>query len=164
MSQSPSSAVSQLPAGMRSTRATRAMLALLRSQSEQRWTAAEVEAALARVGVAVNRVTVFRALDRLTQAGLLLRKVDDDRLTRYQWVKEGAAQPASRAAAAPHPDAPLRWRCTQCLASRAVEMDAPAQRAWRVLAGRLNAGDTLQAIELTGLCDMCSPAADATAG
>ena len=157
----PSSSVAalQLPVGMRSTRATRALLALLRSQSDVRWTAAQVEAALARVGVAVNRVTVFRALDRLTQAGLLQRKVDDDRLTRYQWAKEGAAAPAGKTvnanAAASHV---MRWRCTQCQTSSDLALDASAQRALRVLAGKLEAGSALQTVELSGVCSQCADA------
>ncbi|RYF45160.1 MAG: Fur family transcriptional regulator, partial [Comamonadaceae bacterium] len=53
---------------MRSTRATRAVLRLLGDQPAVALSEAEVEAALARAGVAVNRVTVYRLLDRLAAA------------------------------------------------------------------------------------------------
>ena len=82
---SPSFQPLPLPAGMRSTRAVQALLSLLPSQPEAGWTEALVEAGLQQRGVAVNRVTVYRALDRLAQAGLLLRTVDAQRVTRY-WV------------------------------------------------------------------------------
>ena len=72
-----------LPAGMRSTRAVQALLYLLPSQPEGGWTEALVEAALQQHGVQVNRVTIYRALDRLTHAGLLQRMVDAKRITRY---------------------------------------------------------------------------------
>lgn len=79
-----------LPAGMRATRAVQALLSLLPAQPEGGWTEALVEIALQKQGVGVNRVTVYRALDRLAQAGLLLRTVDAQRVTRY-WVSETSA-------------------------------------------------------------------------
>ncbi len=75
----------RLPAGMRATRAVLAMLELLPQQPEQGWTESTVEAALQARGVVVNRVTVYRALDRFVQAGLLQRSVDASRVTRY-WL------------------------------------------------------------------------------
>lgn len=75
-----------LPAGMRATRAMQALLWLLPQQPDEGWTESAVEAALHAQGQSVNRVTVYRALDRLTQAGLLVRSVDAQRITRY-WVQ-----------------------------------------------------------------------------
>lgn len=72
-----------LPAGMRATKAVQAMLALLPAQPVGGWTEALVESALHTQGVRVNRVTVYRALDRLVQAGVLQRTVDSARITRY---------------------------------------------------------------------------------
>ena len=79
-----------LPAGMRATRAVQALLSVLPVQPEGGWTEALVEAALQQQGVHVNRVTVYRALDRLTAAGLLQRTVDSQRVSRY-WVADAVA-------------------------------------------------------------------------
>ena len=83
-----------LPAGMRATRAVQALLLVLPAQPEDGWTEALVEAALQEQGVQVNRVTVYRALDRLATAGLLQRSVDAQRITRY-WVVNAQAAPPS---------------------------------------------------------------------
>lgn len=174
----------QLPPGLRATRATRALVALLRSRADSRFTAADTEAALARLGVAVNRVTVFRALDRLAQAGLLQRRVDDDRLTRYQWRSDatepsGAAAvpvvlPARKAAlpAAPahataafaaQPLPALQFHCLRCGQDFPVQADAAALHdAWQRLQAALQppaaqAGmATVQQWQLQGRCLPCS--------
>lgn len=71
---------------MRATRAVQVLLSVLPAQQPaQGWTQALAEAALQAQGVQVNRVTVYRALDRLAEAGLLQRSVDAQRTTRY-WV------------------------------------------------------------------------------
>lgn len=138
---------------MRSTRATRALLALLRSQADQRFAAAEAEAALARIGVAVNRVTVFRALDRLAKAGLLERGVDADRVTRYRWVGEVAASPAPRRAAAA---VPWEFECLQCHQVRALkEVERAVAPQLRELLARAGAS-TLDSVRLNGLCGDCA--------
>lgn len=59
------------------------MLHLLAQQPAQGWTQSALETALHAQGVAVNRVTVYRALDRLTAAGVLERRVDAQRMGRY---------------------------------------------------------------------------------
>lgn len=175
MSRRSSSLEMTLPAGMRATRATRAMLALLRSQAGNRMSAAEVEAALARVGVAVNRVTVFRALDRLAQAGLLQRRVDDDRITRYQWRSDaakalgpssGAVAVGAPAGAASEPAATAtidmaQFLCVQCKQRYPLAMAGPAwAEAVHALTDALlhTATGQLHAIELQGLCTPCQRA------
>lgn len=72
-----------LPAGMRSTRASQAVLALFAAQPDAVVSEADVEQALHGQGIAVNRVTVYRLLNRLNTAGLLQRIVDADRIARY---------------------------------------------------------------------------------
>ncbi|RYF27045.1 MAG: Fur family transcriptional regulator [Comamonadaceae bacterium] len=89
---------------MRSTRATRALLVLLRAQPGVAWSEAEVEAALEQEGVAVNRVTVYRLLDRLAAAGLLRRHVDAQRVARFTLVHASDAAEA----ATPH------FECDDC--------------------------------------------------
>ncbi len=150
-----------LPPGMRATRATRALVALLRSQAASRLSAAEVEAALARLGVAVNRVTVFRALDRLTQAGLLQRRVEDDRITRFQWRSDAGRAQASAAPAPVAQRMPVQFHCLRCAQDLSVDNAAPAvQASVQALAAALEqaAVGQLQAVQLHGLCTPCSAA------
>ncbi|MEG2049859.1 MAG: transcriptional repressor [Comamonas sp.] len=164
----PSSPVElSLPPGMRATRATRALVALLRSQAASRLSAAEVEAALARLGVAVNRVTVFRALDRLTQAGLLQRRVEDDRITRFQWRSDAVRAQASAAAvstsvpASKPQSALVQFHCLRCAQNYPVDSAVPAvQTSVQALAAALQhaAVGQLQTVQLQGLCVPCSGA------
>lgn len=95
-----------LPPGLRSTRATRALLELLQAQPGVAWSEAEVEAALAAQGVAVNRVTVYRLLDRLALAGMLRRQVDAQRVARFTRVLAGEGREPG--AATPH------FECDDC--------------------------------------------------
>lgn len=101
----PSAPVSPLPAGLRGTRATRALQALYAARPDEALSEPEVEAALAAAGVPVNRVTVYRLLDRFAAAGLLRRQVDAVRVTRYAWV---ATEARGAASAAP------RFECDDC--------------------------------------------------
>lgn len=106
-----------LPAGMRATRAVQALLSVLPLQPEGGWTQSLVEAALQQQGVQVNRVTVYRALDRLAQAGLLERRVDAQRITHYF-----VADPS-----APIPSAHME--CTSCHQPMALDAGAAAVQA-----------------------------------
>lgn len=91
-----------LPAGLRSTQATRALLAFFQSYPQAALSGAEVEATLGLAGVVVNRVTVYRLLERLTGAGLLRRHVDAQRVARFSL------------AAAPDEEAAPRFECDDC--------------------------------------------------
>ena len=102
---------------MRATRAVQALLSLLPAQPEGGWTESLVEEALQLQGVQVNRVTVYRALDRLVQAGTLLRTVDSQRITRY-WV---AAAECSASTA--------HMECTACHQSMDLDANAAAVQA-----------------------------------
>lgn len=83
-----------LPAGMRSTRASQAVLALFAAQPDAAFSEADVERNLQAQGIAVNRVTVYRLLNKLHAAGLLQRSVDAERIARYlRSSPEGAAVP-----------------------------------------------------------------------
>ena len=94
--------VQSLPPGMRATRATKALLALVGSQPGMQWSVAEVQARLQKMGVEVNRVTSYRLLDRLAAAGKLVKSVDAERLTRYA-LRADAPEPLQ-----------VRYECTDC--------------------------------------------------
>jgi len=90
---------------MRSTRATRAVLAMWESRADALLSEADVEAALHAQGVEVNRVTVYRLLDRLAAAGVLRRSVDAARVARYGRSVPGAGRQA---------DAAAHFECADC--------------------------------------------------
>ena len=81
---------------MRATRATRALAALYEARPNAALSEPEVEAALASAGVAVNKVTVYRMLDRFAAAGLLHKHVDAARVTRYALAPRSPAISASQ--------------------------------------------------------------------
>lgn len=65
-------------AGLRRTQATRSVLRLFLHDPSWNPSHAEVATALAQHGVHVNRVTLYRLLDRLAACGLLARQADTD--------------------------------------------------------------------------------------
>ena len=146
------SAVLVLPAGMRATRAMQALLRVLPNQPEGGWTQASVEGALRVQGVAVNRVTVYRALDRMVQAGVLQCTVDSHRTTRY-WI---AARSPSAALA--------HLECTACHQSVPLDAGAAAvQAALHALQQAVSQSMGTQKLQLDiavhGECASCSTGA-----
>lgn len=103
-------------AGLRLTVATRAVLGVLAGAPQSSPSHYEVLAQLKARGVAINRVTLYRLLDRLAACGLLLRHPDPiERRWRFTWA--GANRAPARtlepllatgpvATAAPEPPAP----------------------------------------------------------
>lgn len=83
-------------AGLRRTRATVALTSLFKDHPDWALTPAQVESALAQAGVEVNRVTVYRLLDRFVAAGLLQRHVDGERVAHYSAVDPQAGAWAPR--------------------------------------------------------------------
>lgn len=143
---------------MRATRATRAVLALWEQRCDALLSQAEVEAALHGQGVPVNRVTVYRLLDRLAATGVLRRSVDAARVARYARAAQGAARDTGAAA---------HFECADChsafrLGGQGGGADDPLQAALRQLHQALAAtGLQGQAIDVsvTGLCQDCQGAA-----
>jgi Fur family ferric uptake transcriptional regulator len=92
--------------GLRRTAAARLVLGWLLAHPDTSYTHAQLQAALQSdsalaPGVVLDRVTLYRLIDRLTQVGLLLCRVDSSRVRRYQ------AMPAS-VHATPH------FECQSC--------------------------------------------------
>ncbi len=139
---------------MRSTRATRAVLAMWESRADALLSEADVEAALHAQGVQVNRVTVYRLLDRLAAAGVLRRSVDAARVARYGRSVPGAARQA---------DAAAHFECADCHSAFRLggEGGEPLQAALLQLRQAL-AASGLQGraidVAVTGLCQDCSSA------
>ena len=124
--------------GLRRTQAARRVLGWLLAHPDTSYTHAQLQAALQDdTTQGLDRVTLYRLIDRLTQVGLLLCRVDANRVRRYQ------AMPAS-VHATPH------FECQSC------HRDSPLTGALQASAQDLEkAGQTaiaaLKALGYTGL-------------
>ena len=88
--------------GLRRTQAARRVLGWLLAHPDTSYTHAQLQVALQDdTTQGLDRVTLYRLIDRLTQVGLLLCRVDANRVRRYQ------AMPAS-VHATPH------FECQSC--------------------------------------------------
>ena len=138
--------------GLRRTAAARRVLGWLLSHPDTSYTHAQLQAALtddsaantqgagdamAPDRVTLDRVTLYRLIDRLAQVGLLLCRVDSQRVRRYQ------AMPAS-VHAAPH------FECQSC------HRDSPLAAALRASASDLEkaAQTAMEALRALGYQDM----------
>lgn len=145
-----------LPAGMRATRATRALAALYESRPDAALSGSEVETALAAAGAPVNKVTVYRLLDRFAAAGLLHKQVDAARVTRY------ALAPQGEEGAAP------RFECDDChrqfrLSQGAAKVQTALKQVLQALATAGHEGLAVD-IAVHGRCAECAhPAGSAAA-
>ena len=166
--------------GLRRTAAARRVLGWLLAHPDTSYTHAQLQTALqadghepvadvagahltvviesAGVGpLALDRVTLYRLIDRLTQVGLLLCRVDANRVRRYQ------AMPAS-VHALPH------FECQSChrdqplqgtLQGSALDLEVAAQSALQALKALGYKGLSLD-LAVRGVCVDCATAACAT--
>jgi Fur family ferric uptake transcriptional regulator len=93
-------------AGLRRTLATRAVVGLFLVRPGTSLTHAQALAALTARGLDINRVTLYRLLDRLAGCGVLLRQADEQRTWRFSLAPLADA-PASFAVP--------RFACDVCL-------------------------------------------------
>lgn len=140
---------------MRATRATRALAALYEERPDAALSESEVEAALADAGASVNKVTVYRLLDRFAAAGLLHKQVDAARVMRY------ARAPQGEEGAAP------RFECDDCHRQfRLSQGSAKVQTALKqVLQALATAGHESLAVDIAvhGRCADCAHPAEGAA-
>lgn len=144
-----------LPPGMRATHATRALAALYQAQPQLALSEAEVEGALAAAGAPVNKVTVYRMLDRFAAAGLLHKQVDAARVTRFALAPQGEENSAPR------------FECDDCHRQfRLSQGSAKVQTALKqVLQALATAGHESLAIDISvrGRCAGCAHPAEGVA-
>jgi Fur family ferric uptake transcriptional regulator len=139
-------------AGLRRTLATRAVLGLFLAHPEGTLSHAQALSSLTARGLDINRVTLYRLLDRLAACGVLQRHADDGARTwRY-----GLADMASGLAP--------RFECDACHRQfRLVEASAPTQAVasnlLRTLAGLGHQGLRVD-VSIHGTCARCVPGAD----
>lgn len=144
--------------GLRRTAAARLVLGWLLAHPDTSYTHAQLQTALASdTELALDRVTLYRLIDRLTQVGLLLCRVDVNRVRRYQ------AMPAS-VHAIPH------FECQSChrdsplagaLEANARDLERAAQTALEALQALGYQGTSMD-FAVRGVCADCV-AATATA-
>lgn len=140
-------------AGLRRTLATRAVLGLFLANPQGTLSHAQALAALQARGLDINRVTLYRLLDRLAACGVLQRQTDDDARTwrfRLADLDDDGAAP--------------RFECDAChrrfrLAAASEPTRAVADELMRTLAGMGHRGLRLD-MAVHGTCvDCADPAA-----
>jgi Fur family transcriptional regulator, ferric uptake regulator len=152
--------------GLRRTAAARRVLGWLLAHPDTSYTHAQLQAALQNDtgskgqgagGTALDRVTLYRLIDRLTQVGLLLCRVDVHRVRRYQ------AMPAS-VHALPH------FECQSChrdqplqgaLQGNALDLEVAAQNALQALKVLGYQGLSLD-LAVRGVCADCATTGQTT--
>lgn len=138
--------------GLRRTAASRRVLGWMLAHPDTSYTHAQLQDAFAQDGgEPLDRVTLYRLIDRLTQMGLLLCRVDSQRVRRYQ------AMPAS-VHATPH------FECQSChrdsplgAALRASDLEKAAQTAIESLRA-LGYRDMHFDLAVKGVCVECAGA------
>ncbi|MEZ7846880.1 MAG: Fur family transcriptional regulator [Polaromonas sp.] len=138
--------------GLRRTAAARLVLGWLLAHPDTSYTHAQLQSSLSGDGLlALDRVTLYRLIDRLTQVGLLLCRVDANRVRRYQ------AMPAS-VKAMPH------FECQSChrdspldvtLSSNANDLERAAQSALEALKALGYQGLSMD-FAVRGVCADCA--------
>ncbi|MBH2020544.1 Fur family transcriptional regulator [Polaromonas sp.] len=138
--------------GLRRTAAARRVLGWLLAHPDTSYTHTQLQAALSGEGPsALDRVTLYRLIDRLTQVGLLLCRVDASRVRRYQ------AMPAS-VHAMPH------FECQSChrdrpladaLMANADDLERAAQSALAALKALGYQGMSMD-FAVRGVCVDCA--------
>jgi Fur family ferric uptake transcriptional regulator len=116
--------------GLRRTAAARLVLGLLLAHPDTSYTHAQLLAALQNdVQQALDRVTLYRLIDRLTQVGLLLCRVDVERIRRYQAMPSSVYAIPHFECQSCHRDSPL----SGALESSAEDLERAAQTALETL-------------------------------
>lgn len=137
-------------AGLRRTLATRAVLGLFLAQPEVALSHAQVQQALLARGLDINRVTLYRLLDRLAACRVLQRHADDGARTwRFSLADADAAGESPR------------FECDTCHRQfRLTEGLEPARQVtanlFRTLASLGHQGLRLD-LSIHGTCAACVP-------
>lgn len=160
-SKSPSDPIAALLSahGLRRTSASHRVLGWLLAHPDTSYTHAQLQAALAGEGDAaggtvLDRVTLYRLIDRLTQVGLLLCRVDASRVRRYQAMPPGVHAMPHFECQSCHRDSPLE----NALQASAGDLDRAAQSALEALKALGYQGMSLD-FAVRGVCADCATAA-----
>lgn len=146
--------------GLRRTSAARLVLGWLLAHPDTSYTHAQLQAALSDDRATVDagrldRVTLYRLIDRLTQVGLLLCRVDSQRVRRYQAMPPSVQTMPHFECQSCHKDSPL----SGALKANAHDLERAAQTALEALQALGYQGMSLD-FAVRGVCaDCAAPAA-----
>ena len=150
--------------GLRRTAAARLVLGWLLAHPDTSYTHAQLQAALthgdagtevtegaAVTGAPLDRVTLYRLIDRLTQVGLLLCRVDSNRVRRFQAMPSSVHAIPHFECQSCHRDSPL----SGALKANADDLDRAAQTALETLKALGYQGLSLD-FAVRGVCLDCA--------
>ena len=141
--------------GLRRTSAARLVLGWLLAHPEVSYTHAQLQAALADDGKKdtdeMDRVTLYRLIDRLTQVGLLLCRVDASRIRRYQAMPAEIHAIPHFECQSCHRDSPL----SGTLLANANDLERAAQTALEALKALGYQGTSMD-FAVRGVCADCA--------
>jgi len=144
--------------GLRRTHAARRVLGWLLAHPDTSYTHAQLQMALAGESdagdsVGLDRVTLYRLIDRLTQVGLLLCRVDASRVRRYQAMPTGVHAMPHFECQSCHRDSPLDG----ALKATTGDLERAAQSALDALKALGYQGMSLD-FAVRGVCADCATA------
>lgn len=142
--------------GLRRTSAARLVLGWLLAHPDTSYTHAQLQIALQTDDSTLDRVTLYRLIDRLTQVSLLLCRVDANRVRRYQAMPASVQAMPHFECESCHRDHPL----SQELQANANDLDRAAQTALAALKALGYQGMRVD-FAVRGVCADCATAAPA---
>ncbi|RYX95180.1 MAG: Fur family transcriptional regulator [Comamonadaceae bacterium] len=156
--------------GLRRTSAARMVLGWLLAHPDTSYTHAQLQMALggedaggqpgaATAGVALDRVTLYRLIDRLTQVGLLLCRVDASRVRRYQAMPTSVHAIPHFECQSCHRDSPLAG----ALQANANDLERAAQTALEALKALGYQGMSMD-FAVRGVCVDCATGSSGASG
>jgi Fur family ferric uptake transcriptional regulator len=160
--------------GLRRTSAARLVLGWLLAHPDTSYTHAQLQAALGSdgdtgEGVSLDRVTLYRLIDRLTQVGLLLCRVDANRVRRYQAMPSSVQAIPHFECQSCHRDSPLagalsgaRGSSSGALKASAKDLERAAQTALEALKALGYQGMSMD-FAVRGVCADCATASHGAA-
>lgn len=137
--------------GLRRTDAGRQVLGWLLAHPDTSYTHAQLQAALSDSQHSLDRVTLYRLIDRLTQVGLLLCRVDAKRVRRYQAMPASVRAMPHFECQSCHRDSPL----SGALQASAADLDRAAQTALAALSALGYQGMSMD-FAVRGVCVDCA--------
>jgi Fur family transcriptional regulator, ferric uptake regulator len=142
--------------GLRRTAAARLVLGWLLSHPDTSYTHSQLQAALSGEGPsALDRVTLYRLIDRLTQVGLLLCRVDVNRVRRYQAMPASVHAIPHFECQSCHRDSPLSGAFAGALQANANDLERAAQTALEALKALGYQGLSMD-FAVRGVCADCA--------
>jgi Fur family ferric uptake transcriptional regulator len=144
---------------LRRTAAARVVLGWFLAHPNTSYTHAQLQLALQSaiatgVGAVLDRVTLYRLIDRLTQVSLLLCRVDAKRVRRYQAMPESVKAMPHFECQSCHRDSPLAG----ALQGNALDLESAAQNALQALKALGYQGLSLD-LAVRGVCADCASTA-----